>query len=256
MKLPLDLATIRHLEELATGAWPPAAAPELQGWRLRHDAGVSRRANSVQALEYHGADLDQSIRQVESAYREWGLPPRFQLCPACQPTELDAELERRGYRQEALTAVQVAMTAEVFAATRTDHQPEVVVLHEPDERWWSVYATAEGGGEQEEAVRRAILGRVQSPSAYLLHLLDGVPAAVGLGVARGDWAGVFCIATRPEFRRRGAATAVTGSLAGWASRHAAKGLYLQVMDSNRAATELYARLGFRTAYHYHYRTHP
>ena len=90
MELLLPISTIRHLEELSTAAWQPAAAPELLGWRLRHDAGVSRRANSVQALEFLSGDLNEPIRQVEAAYREWGLPPRFQLCPANQPPDLDA----------------------------------------------------------------------------------------------------------------------------------------------------------------------
>jgi ribosomal protein S18 acetylase RimI-like enzyme len=75
-------------------------------------------------------------------------------------------------------------------------------------------------------------------------------------VADEDWIGLFCMATRPEFRRRGAATAVLRALAGWGRHQGAARAYLQVMDDNLPARSLYARAGFETLYHYHYREAP
>jgi predicted GNAT family acetyltransferase len=60
--------------------------------------------------------------------------------------------------------------------------------------------------------------------------------------------------TRPEARRRGAATAVLHGLARWAAAQGCPHLYLQVETDNDAARTLYARAGFTDAYGYHYRT--
>jgi ribosomal protein S18 acetylase RimI-like enzyme len=71
-------------------------------------------------------------------------------------------------------------------------------------------------------------------------------------VERG-WAGVFCMATRPQARRRGLATAVLRCGASWAAGQGARHLYLQVEEKNFPAVRLYTGLGFQTSHHYHYR---
>jgi GNAT superfamily N-acetyltransferase len=76
-----------------------------------------------------------------------------------------------------------------------------------------------------------------------------------LVVERG-WVGVFCMATRPQARRRGIATAVLRCGASWAADHGARQLYLQVEETNLAALQLYGRLGFQPSHHYHYRVAP
>jgi hypothetical protein len=43
---------IAWIEELAANAVPPAIAQELDGWRLRCNSGVTRRANSVLAARH------------------------------------------------------------------------------------------------------------------------------------------------------------------------------------------------------------
>jgi GNAT superfamily N-acetyltransferase len=60
--------------------------------------------------------------------------------------------------------------------------------------------------------------------------------------------------TRPEARRRGAATAVLHALAAWAAANGCPRSYLQVEEDNPGARALYARAGFTDAYRYHYRT--
>jgi ribosomal protein S18 acetylase RimI-like enzyme len=79
---------------------------------------------------------------------------------------------------------------------------------------------------------------------------------VGLVVVERSWAGLFCMATRPEDRRRGVASAGARRAAGWAAGRGARRLYLQVEEDNLPALRLYRRLGFWPSHHYHYRVMP
>ena len=76
---------------------------------------------------------------------------------------------------------------------------------------------------------------------------------MGLFVADAGWAGVFAMATRPEYRGQGIATAVLGTGARWALKQGATRLYLQVEEDNAPAQALYAQAGFVRSHGYHYR---
>jgi ribosomal protein S18 acetylase RimI-like enzyme len=250
----VDVELVRRLEEFAAHAWPAARVEELAGWRLRANDGVTRRANSV--LANTSADhlpLAEKLARAEDFYARERLPARYQLCPASLPADLDGVLAARGYRSVAPTAVQVAALAAVRARTSLAQADRVRVADRLEDGWFATYCRADGfsGGEAER--REDILRRIARPTGYALLDLDEQIAAVGLGVAEEDWVGLFCMATCPEFRRRGAATAVLHALAAWGERHGASHAYLQVMDDNTPARGLYARAGFETLYHYHYR---
>src|SRR5919109_4074735 len=97
-------------------------------------------------------------------------------------------------------------------------------------------------------MRERILDRIGPPAGFALLELDGIPAAIGMGVLERSWLGIFSMGTKPEFRRRGAATAVLRALAEWASTRGGEHAYLQVERSNDAGHRLYEHAGFQTAY--------
>jgi ribosomal protein S18 acetylase RimI-like enzyme len=122
-----------------------------------------------------------------------------------------------------------------------------------DETWFAAYCRAEEVGVQAAEGRRNILGRIGPRVGYALLRIEGQPAGMGLAVMERGWVGIFSMATEPEFRRRGIATAVLRTLADWGAANGAQRLYLQVMENNDPAQALYGKLGFETLYHYHYR---
>jgi ribosomal protein S18 acetylase RimI-like enzyme len=252
---PVEL--VRRLEECAARAWPAAHVSELDGWLLRHDHGVTRRANSVLPNRAAGRlILAEKVSRVEKLYAQWGLPPRYQMSAAAEPADLDGVLAARGYARTAPTLVQTAPLADVRARTAVGRAGPATVADRPDDPWLETFCRADGYRGLDAAARAGILRRVCQPAGYALLHLDGVPAAVGLGILDQEWVGVFCMATCAEHRRRGAATAVLHALAGWGQRHGATGAYLQVMEDNAGARSLYARVGFTTLYPYHYRQAP
>jgi ribosomal protein S18 acetylase RimI-like enzyme len=61
------------------------------------------------------------------------------------------------------------------------------------------------------------------------------------------------MSTVPEYRRRGCATTILHTLASWGRENGAVNMYLQVMERNTNALNLYRKFGFERLYGYHYR---
>ena len=105
------------------------------------------------------------------------------------------------------------------------------------------------GDDSALAVARGILERC--PSLYaLVRDDDGRPAAVGrLAVppaAAGGAGGLYCMATRPDARRRGYASLILRALLREGDARGLGSYWLLVMDSNAGARELYDGAGFQT----------
>lgn len=104
---------------------------------------------------------------------------------------------------------------------------------EPDYDWWQQMFL-------EQALRNY---REPNQSLYLLRV-DGDPASITLVLRTGTVAGVYAVATKPQYRGRGLATRLLAQ----ARRDAAGGrLTLQVIEGSDAE-RLYLSLGFRRAY--------
>ncbi len=248
---------IQYLEELSSNAWPAAVVQVVDGWRLRFNWGVTRRANSVwpnEAGDRH--PLAEKLTLVEDFYARWGSPARYQICPAAQPADLDAVLAKRGYTSEARTSVQTASLATVLARTQPNPAYTVTVTETPNEQWMATYGQLERMSEHAINMRWDILRRIGPRAGYALLNVKGRPVAVGLAVVERGWAGIFGMTTQVEFRRQGVATTVLHALAKWGQPHQASRMYLQVMENNPPARALYTQAGFETRYHYHYRTAP
>ena len=99
-----------------------------------------------------------------------------------------------------------------------------------------------------------MLHRVRHPTAFAAAIRGSRVVAVGRAVASDGWTGVCGMATLPEARGIGAARAVLGSLARWASAEGIAQMYLQVSGDNGAGLRLYELAGFTELCRYHYRT--
>ena len=249
-----ELASI--LERLAFDAWRAAEVESQDGWRLRFNQGVTRRAGSVWPNEALGhPSLSARIDRAEAFYRQRGEAPLFQVSPAARPSSLDAALEDRGYSSEAPVTVQIADSALVAAAVEP-HRADFELAETLTESWFSVPNRGGRFRGADNLVYRSLLRRAGEQPCFALARVDGAPASVGLGVAQAGWVGVFAMLTLPEHRGRGLGSLVLGGLAGWAADRGEERLYLQVECDNPTAQRLYQHLGFTACYGYHYRRAP
>ena len=247
---PFTIDEVRTLETLAAYAWPAGETAALDGWVLRFNHGVTRRANSVLPLRnLSTAPLEQQIEAAERYYRDHDLPPRFQITKAVQPSNLDDILEQRGYVIEAPVNIQVA-SIDGFHPCKKPADGDVTLLDKPNEEWAEIYTTGFG-----RKVLPPIPAEEHGQAIYpVFQNDDGETLAIGMGFLSDGWMGIFGMQTRPQHRGCGVGSALLMVFAAWGEQHGAHGLYLQLEHGNHGAARLYQRAGFKTVYGYHYRS--
>lgn len=255
-----QLGIIRQIEQMAANTWPAPVVQQLGDWRLRAANGVTKRANSVFTSGRYpdGADW---MREATSFYERRGLPVCFQISDG-SPEGLDDELERQGYAKlfpcsvliaDALEARQAAQTHEKEAA---DALWSLCLLDAPDAAWMDRFIAYEQFGEERRATYDRIFASI-GPVVCFATLLHGPdPVAVGTVTVERGWAGFTNIAVSPAHRGRGAGLRMMRLLIDWSVQQQVRQLYLQVVDGNEPANRLYAKLGFRRLYRFHYRIAP
>lgn len=244
---------LRRLEEVGLNALQTQRQLFYDGWLLRVSPGKAKRARSVNAHFNSSLPLADKIAHCEKVYAARGFPVLFRITPFVQPPDLDAALAARGYDAHETTLVQVKSLAQ---APEVAPLPGVeVVTPTADAFADAVAALQHATPAQRDAYYERL---VDSPLATRALIAQGPDATVGVGTVMLDdgLAGIFSMATAPDMRGRGVATALLGHLLAWAWDHGATHAYLQVDANNHRALAVYRRFGFATAYTYHYRARP
>lgn len=241
---------MRHLEELAANAWPGLHTALVDGWVVRFAEGFSRRANSVLPLQAGRSPLEERIGRCEALFRGRGMDPVFKLYPEAEPGGLDGELERRGYTKQACTSVMVLESLDRLCPDLPGDL-ELTLTEELTDPWFGVYGADHVGANL--PVARAIMEHIVPERRFVLLSRDGVPAACALAVMEDGWAGIFDVVVRKDLRGHGLGRLVMERTLAVSGELGARRSYLQVMDENRTAVNLYRSMGYRAAYPYWYR---
>jgi ribosomal protein S18 acetylase RimI-like enzyme len=243
-----------ELEPLMDAAWPAAEREEFGGWVLRAASGVTQRANSVWPRE-PGSDPHGQLARLREGrlwYRNRRLPLIFQVFGDPRSTPLHAVLDEEGFTRQSETLVLVRPGGLGMSGTDAGVEVSAVPSAEWLRLWWSVDGR---GDETALGVARGILERC--PSLYALVRDDaGEPAAVGrLAVPPGRElrGGLYCMATRPDARRRGHASRILQALLRAGEARSLGSYWLLVTAANAGARELYSAAGFHEAGRYVYR---
>jgi len=242
-----ELPSILEIERATLSAVPAPRVAFEGGFVVRSFAGGTGRANAACPIDSTpDPDLAARIVRIEGFYRRVGFTPRFRSTPLDPPgmTEL---LEARFYRSHDESQVICGPLGALF---RDD--PDCVALAGPEPDWTMVMAS----GEHQVPARQAEKARMQEllgvPAGWILLRVEGVPAACAFATADGPLAGLFDLAVRPEFRRRGLGSRVMSAAGAWARSQGARFAYAQVACSNTASLALNAGLGLTERYRYRY----
>ncbi len=244
-----DLALCWRVEEACQLAWPALHAQHLGGYILRYSrSNRSRRANSLNPLNGPRAHGEHFISLAEGVFDHFNMRPCFRVPDI--GNELDIGLASVGYKREAETIT-------LLAPDVSEMQPSRDVYVSPNHvppSWLDFYFRQSNDGEPQQKAFQEMLSKIVMPCAFGQLTIDNKVSAIAYVVAVDGIAIIESVATHPDFRRQGLAQKTINSLLAWAADQGCSQAALQVVAKNKAATTLYAKLGFSTElYRYHYR---
>ena len=218
------------------------------------DSGLpSDTFNVVAMARFAEADADRRIAEAVQYFRTVGRPFAWWVGPGSRPVDLERRLQEYGLKAvesdlgmamdlaELPSRVDVPVGLEVrharVASELSDFAAVVADLWEPpDPAVRLFYESASPLLLEEDCPMRLFVG-----------YLDGYPVAASELFVGGGAAGIYSVATRTPFRRRGIGTTLT-----WTALDEVRrlGIATAVLQASELGQSVYARLGFRACCHF------
>jgi len=242
--------TIKQIEDMSLNAWPSHKMELYDGWILRFSYFYTHRTNSVEQFGSSTLPWREKIPYCEAVYRRLGTPAIFKISPLVSP-DFDYVLENRGYRIEHTTNV---MTLELNN-TATDILSDKVQISEQISQKWieSLFALKKMTNPIHRAVVPSMYQAILKETLCASITENGEIVATGLGILDRDYIGIYAIHVREDYRKKGYARQILGSLLLKGREKGAQKAYLQVVEGNHPARALYEAFGFRYFYTYWFR---
>lgn len=249
---------LSRIEDAGIDASAPRQQRWLDGWIVRTAPGKAKRARCINAVAIGRLSVAEKLALADQIYRDAELPLVVRITPYTLPVDLDQQLAAAGMARFDDTRVMVAAIGDLGR----DRPPPSSQPRSPagvELRPLSASRFAEAAGELRGSTpsqRAAHAERLAtSPVAYRGFVVERDGKVVGCGqyARAGDLVGLYDIHVAATARNRGIAGALCTRLIELAAGEGAKTAYLQVEADNAPARAVYARLGFRDAYAYHYR---
>ncbi len=242
-------ATVRRFEAAGFRAWPAASVHYDGTWAIRLTAGYpAKRLNSVNPLDPgDNANLPERIARTGKRFEAYGRPLTFRISPL-SGAELSRYLDDQGWSSFAHSLVMHMELTEASVADALDQIPMRDVS-----RFINAALTIHAVSPALRPGLSEIIDAIEPDAGLFVLQREVDPVATAICVHDGELAGLFEVATDENFRGRGFGRRLVLSALKWARLRGARQAWLQVEADNGAARHLYASLGFREIYRYHYR---
>lgn len=244
------LPSIPDIEAATLSAWPALQTTHDRLWIWRAARGYSKRANSIHCLDpSDGEDADNRLARMEALSRYNEIAPVFRVTPLTSAGAV-AALDRAGWQgfERSLVLAQPLSDDDLPVRHRSS-------LHDPrDPDWLEVQGAMSGYNPRTLDILAAILGAVAHENCgVLVHDEDGNPAGAALATVVNRIGVYLNVITRSDARGKGFGRSAMAAAINWTRQAGATSAVLQVLADNEPATRLYAGLGFKEVYDYHYR---
>ena len=178
--------------------------------------------------------------------REAGTATLFKLTE--YDTELSDYLKKRGY--------EVVTPTDVMILDLEENDPgadvsECVFAEKPQE-WLPAYFEFENRKGKEQELFRQIVDKVVVDTIYCTVMKDGKPAACASTASEQGYVLLHNVVVDPAQRGQGLGEKLCRAILAKAKEDGARYAYLQVVQGNNVALNLYRKLGFEKVYTYWY----
>jgi GNAT superfamily N-acetyltransferase len=246
-------AFILKLDQIAANTWPAPIQQPYEHWLLRAGLGVTKRANSVLT----SGDFPQNsdwLPDINDFYSRRALPVRFHISAATDD-KVDRFLEDNGFIMESPASIYTALCkqAAAYPIHESTDPYEITIDEALNMVWLDDFLRLEQFPLERKSAYHQIFSGIGPRTCYLRLCDNGEAIGLGTAVLERGWAGFTNVVTSPNHRRKGIGARLVQALAQWSNLNGAEHLYLQVLQDNTAAIQLYSKLGFSHAFNYHYR---
>lgn len=238
---------IRMYEEMSFNSHPSLKADYYDGWILKYSNGYTKRANSVGAIYESTIALDEKIDYCENYYARLNEPCVFKVTEADK--ELDDLLSKRQYKLVAPTdLMSMPLKDKAFELS------ECIFEDKPSKEWLDAFFEYEGYTEEKtKKTATAMLNMIAQEAIYCRIEKDGKVIACGSSVIERGYMSLLNIVVGKDFRGQGYGKKICQCLLNKAIEMGAHTAYLQVVQGNTPAPEMYEALGYKKEYTYWYR---
>ena len=204
--------------------------------------------NVILRVHFEPEEIGGKVEAALAAFGEPRLPLTWWVGPATQPPQLGNVLLAHGL-VHALDAPGMALDLRVLKAV-TPPPAQFTLTPVTDlegiEHWVQTFATCSQFNEQARQIWLTVhrhLGLKHADSCrYHVGWLGGLPVATSLLFLHNGIAGIYQVATLPEYRGQGIGTAMTSV----PLREAfGQGYRIGLLESSKMAISLYRHLGFQ-----------
>jgi ribosomal protein S18 acetylase RimI-like enzyme len=199
----------------------------------------------VRSDESHSEKL---IDEVDAWFARRGITPHFRVSSLTRPANLAQLLERRGFARTEAETQMVLVGEDIEPPTRDNSHLTVRQIEAYElERWAEIQSRGFGMALSPAVMELARASAESQAHSLYLARLDGEPVATGTLI---DWAGalgIYGVATLPEARNRGVATALVRQIIRDAKTRDHLPICLQA-ETDTNTQRWYERLGFRVVY--------
>ncbi len=242
---------IRFLENIAANGYVALEDQEYDGWQLRFTHGFTGRANSVQLKNPSTIALPEKVDYCEKAYADHGLPCIFKLTDA--ERDFISYLEERGYQAVKPTDVMTLELLDENIAYDTAVVLDSVIFTSTPDDWFASYFDYEGLTDADKQdMTRQIHEKVSVDKVYIKVMEQDHVAAVASLATESGYSLLHNVVVDPVLRGKGLGKKLCQAAILKAKEDGATHMYLQVMQNNPVAMNLYQKLGFEKQYTYYY----
>ena len=240
---------IQKYEEMCLNGHVALNTLFYDGWVLKFSEGYTGRANSISVLYPSYKPITEKVEFCEKMYKKQGLSCQFKL------TELDTELNeflaKRGYEVATPTDLMVCNSG-CPVKPDNDSKNEFIFSTTPDD-WLPVFFKVhEIDDAHDQDVYKRMISKVLVDTIYSTLMYEGKPAACASAAIENGYMLLQNVVVSSELRGKGLGKKVCAALLAKACEAGAHHSFLQVVQTNTVAINLYKKLGFEKLYSYWY----
>ena len=239
-----------RIEELSINAWPSIQTILYDGWILRMANGYTKRANSINLLYASSKiNLEEKIEYCRNLYSQNNLPAIYKLVECDEHKIIDNELETLGYEKLDITSVQICNNLKIL-----DNNFEKIIISDNfTNEWVNGFIECNNIKPEYTETLKIMLKNTMGNKIIIAKKINDEIIGCGYGVIENGYIGIFDIVVKESRRGKGYGKEIVQTILSEAGKIRVEKSYLQVVNNNVIAKNIYKKLGYEEKYKYWYR---